>query len=105
MRSGASMSDKLESNTKEEAYLDRNLLAVAFLKLAEWRGIRIGRGVAKDGWVPLYAQLPSGQVSWHVPVAMVPPEFWNNLSMVTWDGHDLKSKQDRMRSFVEMDTV
>ena len=98
------MSDdpRLESETKEDAYLDRNLAVLALLKMAHAPPRKVGKGVEKDGWVPLYLELPEGQVSWHLPVALVKEIFplYEEMDLIEWDGHDVGEKRERLRRFV-----
>lgn len=77
------MSGKTESDSKEEAYADRNL-AVAALALA---CARLGHTVSI---------FPSGQVSWHLPsslASILGLPFYRGM----WDGHDLEEKRRRHR--------
>lgn len=46
---------------------------------------------AEPGWPVVYIQLPTGQVSWHVPEYEVP-----------WDGHDTPEKYRRCREYCAM---
>lgn len=50
-------------------------------------GIRIDP--AEPDWPVLYIELPSGQVSWHMP-----------QHLVEWDTHDTAEKYRRIRQFV-----
>jgi hypothetical protein len=95
------VSGRTESDSRDDAYLDRNLLAVALVRMAYERGFEVGRGPEVDGYVALYVQLPAGQVSWHVPVHMVPPDFHDILPPANWDGHDLEEKRRRIREYAE----
>jgi hypothetical protein len=97
------MAGELESDSKEEAYLDRNLAVLALVKMALHRGFACGRGNWDETaeWVPIYIELPTGQVSWHVRVREIPPEVWNELRPVEWDGHNLEAKRARLRRFAE----
>lgn len=51
-------------------------------------GVRIDP--AEPEWPTVYIELPTGQVSWHMPQH---PEMW--------DGHDTAEKYRRLRAFVE----
>lgn len=50
-------------------------------------GVRID--LDEPGWPVAYIDLPTGQVSWHMP--QFPHE---------WDGHDVATKYQRCREFV-----
>lgn len=85
-------------STPEEAYHDRNLAIQAAAMMAEKLGYRVG---VKDDpeWPILYIDLPTGQVSWHIPkneIACDFPEYPGK-----WDGHTVEEKRERMRRFME----
>ena len=85
--------NKLES-TPDEAYLDRNLAVQAFGKLAMQNGFNVG--IKPDGeYSILYIDLPTGQVSWHIPLGElihVFPEYQRE-----WDNHSVELKRERIR--------
>ncbi len=87
-----------DSNSKEEAYLDRNLVVQALAKLAMDQGLNVGIKQDKE-WPILYIDFPTGQVSWHIPAAELVralPEYNGK-----WDGHDLEEKRKRIKEFLE----
>lgn len=51
-------------------------------------GIRIDP--AEPEWPVVYIELPTGQVSWHMPQHPVP-----------WDGHDTEEKYRRIREYTD----
>ena len=90
---------KTES-TPDEAYLDRNLAVQALAKMGEKCGYKVG---IKDDpeWPILYINLPTGQVSWHIPKNELIEVFPTYAGK--WDGHDLKEKRKRLIDFIEVE--
>lgn len=106
-----------EEKTLAEVYADRNALALGFAATVHrlHRKLRVqghpdamnfracwqpegGDDADADEWAIVYAWLPNGQVSWHVPREQVeatalPRKF------AEWDGHDREEKNARLRSF------
>ena len=82
----------------DEAYLDRNLCVQVMTRMAQKLGYNVG--VKENGdWPILYIDLPTGQVSWHIPAAELVralPEYNGK-----WDGHDLEEKRKRIKEFLE----
>jgi len=72
---------------KGEVYADRNLLAQLAAALAQRCGFRVGVGVddAEPDWPLIYIDLPSGQVSWHVPKAELVVQL--DPYKEKWDGY------------------
>ncbi|MGP6240421.1 hypothetical protein ACNF40_08470 [Cuniculiplasma sp. SKW4] len=88
---------KYES-TSDEAYLDRNLCAQVIVRMAQKLGY--ATGIKENGdWPILYVDLPSGQVSWHIPKC----ELLSDLPKYSkeWDGHDVAEKRKRIMEFVK----
>jgi len=87
--------------TKDDVYRDRNLLAQLAAVLAQQCGLHVGTGVDAEepDWPVIYIDLPSGQVSWHVPrgelVARLKPYGQE------WDGHPGPEKERRIHEFLE----
>jgi hypothetical protein len=73
-------------------YAEREKLCYDALFLARRIGYPAGFRVdpTDHDWPVLYIQLPTGQVSWHMP------QFPQ-----AWDGHDTAEKYARCRAFVE----
>lgn len=90
--------DRLESESEFEAYLDRNMLAVSIAQAALKIGWKAGWKEAAGEWRIIYVDLPTGQVSWHVPYEMTGnlPEYKGS-----WDGHNLKEKRARVKAYME----
>jgi len=89
---------KLESDTLQEAYLDRNQAVQLVAILAKLVGYPVGMK-RDDAWPIIYIQLPTGQVSWHLPLSQVrvakiaDDEF-------SWDGHSLDEKRQRIEQYL-----
>ncbi len=93
------MTDNFQSEP-DEAYMDRNLAVQVLAILARQQGYQIGIRNREDDWPILYVDLPTGQVSWHIPkdeIVALLPDYPGE-----WDGHDLKEKRDRLRRFLEV---
>jgi hypothetical protein len=94
---------KFESDTLDEAYYDRNQAAMLAAKLARELGYETGWRVNEDDpdWPILFIELPTGQVSWHIPMAEA---LDHNVVMhrqpQPWDGHDLEEKRHRILQYV-----
>jgi hypothetical protein len=84
----------------DEAYVDRNLGVQVLALLAMRQGYRIGIRNREDDWPILYVDLPTGQVSWHIPKDEIVAFFPDYPG--EWDSHDLKEKRDRLRRFLEV---
>ncbi len=93
------MSDDFQSGPLE-AYVDRNLAVQVLAVLARQLGYQTGIRNREDEWPILYVELPSGQVSWHIPKAEIVAFFPGYPC--EWDGHNLKEKRERMRRFLEV---
>jgi hypothetical protein len=88
---------KYES-TSDEAYLDRNLCAQAIARMAQKLGYPTG--IKENGdWPILYVELPTGQVSWHIPKCELLGDFLEYSK--EWDGHDVVAKRKRLIEFVK----
>lgn len=87
--------------TIDEVYRDRNLLAQFAAALAQRCGFPVGTGIDADepDWPVVYIDLPTGQVSWHIPKG----ELVAGLGPYEreWDGHDGPKKERRIRAFLE----
>ena len=102
-----------------EVYADRNRLAVAFAMLAEeaatmqdglavpdrfngygggWHIPTDEDDAAADEWAVVWANLPTGLVSWHVP-ADLPELTALSHCPVEFDGHTRQDKNDRLLNY------
>lgn len=78
---------------KADADYDRRYgLVLKAIHLAHELGWRAGFGLdpAEPDWPVAYIELPTGQVSWHMPAH---PD--------SWDGHTTEEKFERIRALVE----
>lgn len=76
--------------TEAEAYASRN--AFIYQALAQAAGLGYPHGIQPDpadpAWVIAYIDLPTGQVSWHLP-----------CYVGQWDGHSTPEKYHRVRAY------
>ncbi|MBZ6496008.1 hypothetical protein [Natrinema longum] len=92
--------------TVDEVYTDRNLLAVAMVHMAVLEDYAGGwyepdaDDADADEWAIVWARLPTGQVSWHVPRDLARRSALPQTSRV-WDGHGRDEKNTRLRTFAE----
>lgn len=82
---------KLPDNvTEQEAYEQRNRLI--YQALASAAANRMPHGIQPDpadpAWVIAFIDLPTGQVSWHLPAYVG-----------QWDGHSTAEKYHRVRAY------
>jgi hypothetical protein len=100
-----------QSKDLAETYQDRNRLAVAFASIADripslaagWHAPTDADDADADAWATVWAELPTGQVSWHVPRSLVDdarlPE-----RLIEYDGHDRVEKNHRLMRSVAKST-
>lgn len=85
-----------------EVYHDRNLLALAFIveraRLTSTANVGF---YLHDEWAVLYADLPSGPVSWHVRPDVVPDFLPERDSTEVFDGHTRLGKNDRLLEYAK----
>ncbi len=91
-----------QSNSKEDAYLDRNLAVMALAKLAKQQGYSVGikQDPQEPGWPVIMIDLPTGQVGWHIPESELCGaglEYHGD-----WDVHTLNKKRQRIKDFIDM---
>ena len=93
-----------QSSTLDDAYLDRNMAVQALALLAQQVGYTVGikEDPEEPEWPILFIDLPTGQVSWHLPRHQIIP-LWPYLWTYDkeWDGHDLEEKRIRLHKFIE----
>lgn len=82
----------IDEAEKEGNYDKRNVLIYAALSTATDEGLPAGVRLDPNEpeWPVVFIELPTGQVSWHVPQHTTP-----------WDGHSTEEKYRRLRQFVE----
>lgn len=78
---------------REGRYEARNAKVIDALSLAQHLGYQVGvrHDPAEPGWPVVYIELPTGQVSWHLPA-----------HERGWDGHTSDEKYERIRAYKEM---
>lgn len=93
-----------------EVYEDRNILAMAFLRSVvelskERRDPSLSTGwYEHDEWAVLFAELPQGQVSWHVRPEDV-PEWLTACDQSAFDGHTREEKNQRLLDYAREDVT
>ena len=83
----------------DEAYFDRNQASQVIAKLALKLGYRAGIRNRDEEWAILYVDMPTGQVSWHIPFRELVdglPDYADE-----WDGHNLQQKRERLSMFLK----
>lgn len=87
-------------STPDEAYFDRNLAVQLAAKLADSLGYRVGLRTDPEepDWPVLVIDLPTGQVSWHLPAHEVVGHF--EAYPDDWDGHTVEDKRERITRWV-----
>lgn len=93
------MHPEITQDMLNEVYADRNRLAQLLAYLAEKCGYVAGIEAVPDDpdWPVLYIDLPTGQVSWHIPRA----DLWPHSTYEgAWDGHDNTLKANRMLALI-----
>jgi len=94
------------TDSLDRAYAERNILAAALLWRAAQEGHPVGwRDDTADGpdWPCVYADLPTGQVSWHFPRAEFTALFAGLPPYPhTYDGHDTGAKYARVLEWMGM---
>lgn len=89
-----------QSNSKDDAYFDRNQAVMALAKLAMLQGYKAGLRIDPNepDWPVLMIDLPSGQVGWHLPKNEL-IGTWPEYDQA-WDGHNLNEKRQRLARFL-----
>jgi hypothetical protein len=82
----------IEQMEKQEVYDLRNRAIFAALGLASAIGFKGGIRIdpLQPEWPVVFIELPTGQVSWHIP-AHEP----------AWDGHTSEEKYERIRTYIQ----
>lgn len=94
----------------DAVYEDRNLAALGML--TAFRAISNAPQVTTDwnldigwredpeepGWAIVWATLPAGEVSWHIPEELVPD--WLEKDEGDYDGYDREEKNDRIEDWI-----
>jgi hypothetical protein len=90
-----------QSNSKQEAYIDRNLAVMALAKLAKQQGYNVGvqQDPNEPDWPVIMIDLPTGQVGWHIPKKELLGDWPDYTDL--WDGHSVQQKQQRVKKFID----
>lgn len=92
MREIANLEQSPEVSGGDQAmYETRNHLVMRAVGAAAGAGISVGFRIdsREPEWPVVYFELPTGQVSWHLP-----------QHVKEWDGHDTAEKFDRIRRWL-----
>ncbi len=96
------MSDHLNA-----VYTERNTCVALLLGMALALGLTAGIGIdeqAEEGWQDVvFLDLPTGQVSWHIPRKELDVLFPNAVTgySTPWDGHDTFTKYARVCDYAQ----
>lgn len=78
-------------------YTERNQCISLIVRMAQALGLPIGTKIdAESSWPIVFVDLPSGQVSWHIPIDEL--RFFPALPAYPndWDGHSTEEKYRRV---------
>jgi hypothetical protein len=83
-----------EIEAHDDDYTVRNVMVLMAVAIAKSAGLEAGFRIdpAEPDWPVAYIELPTGQVSWHMP--QHPREY---------DGHTTEEKYARCRAFAEQE--
>lgn len=84
-----------------DAYFDRNQAVLALFALLKQEQITVGwKDDEEDvNYVILFADLPTGQISYHIPRHEIDLKDWSKYPN-HWDLHTTSQKRDRLHAFV-----
>jgi hypothetical protein len=89
----------------DAVYHDRNLLALLCARLAEQLQFDVFLSddpEEEDGkWYIIFIELPTGQVSYHVPGELVYGQNWPDGKSSEWDKHSTPDKHIRIVKYLE----
>lgn len=85
-----------------DPYYDRNQLVIAFMLLCNKLGYNVGIKEYDSEWPIIFIDLPTGQISYHVPKEFV-DEFSIEIPEYNyeWDGHTLEEKRLNLYTFIQ----
>ena len=91
-----------EAKTKSAVYYERNVLALAYIDLCQQNGVPTGwwpdtDDINDEPWAVVWANMPGGQVGWHVPLDLVP--LWLPKRDPEYDGYSTSEKHRRLHDF------
>lgn len=84
-----------------EVYFDRNQLVKAFALAMKQKGFTVGWKEDREDpfFVILFVDLPTGQVSWHVPCEEIDLSQWPQYRG-NWDLHSTEEKRVRLSKYL-----
>ena len=84
-----------------DVYAERNRIAQALGRMAMEMKYNVGiKNDSEDNeYVILYIDLPTGQVSWHIPKRELIGEFPEYQE--EWDGHQIETKIERVEKYIK----
>lgn len=87
---------------RSDAYFDRNQAVLALCALLRKLGITVGWKEDSDyvDYVIMFADLPTGQVSYHIPRHEIDLTAWPEYEGL-WDFHVTSQKRDRLHEFTQ----
>jgi len=91
---------KFESNSKDEAYYDRNQLALLCAKMAQKLDWKVKVKDEDSEWPIVLINLPNGQISYHIPREEMIGDFEIDVDETFWDGHFLEEKRENIREYL-----
>lgn len=93
---------KFESDSKDEAYYDRNLAIQLAAYLAYRDGFNVGVRDRDSDWPIIQIELPTGQITYHIPKdeLLLLNERRFREPALPWDGHSLRVKQERIKQYL-----
>ncbi|MBD1995310.1 hypothetical protein H6G00_01525 [Leptolyngbya sp. FACHB-541] len=82
----------------EQLHWERNCCISLIAQMAECLKLTIGLGAdpKEPEWPVVFLELPSGQVSWHVPMSEIDNFSFLGAYFYGWDGHTTEEKYDRV---------
>lgn len=89
---------------KNVAYFERNLIAqlAAALAMELDYPVWIGIDESEPEWPVLFIELPTGQVSWHLPKSELHQGVFVEFGKRRWDGHTTDTKHERIKDFLRL---
>ena len=97
------MEERTESSTLDDAYFDRNQAVMLAACFACITGREVGwqENPEDPEWPILYVDLPTGQVSWHMPRSqrVLGPGALGEYPF-KWDGHTVEEKRRRIAEYL-----
>lgn len=89
LKEGLTLAEEADAQTPPN-YADRYRAVLGCLHIATAGGLKAGIRIdpKEPEWPVVYIELPTGQVSWHMP-----------QHPIEWDGHSTHTKYERIRAW------